>query len=349
MKPFWIGTEMDRESTFFIQTGEGKSPLDFLLFTPENILSVTSTSEEIVYEEGRDYILTSERTLSLPEGSRIPFKTNREMHPEPESPQSIAACRDGVSHLFFGEGHVFHDLQVSVTYTHKGNEWQLPAPEFQPEALPGTISRLTTQKPMKIVLFGDSISAGANASGMTGAKPFMPPYGELVVNELIKAYDTEITYRNHSVGGTASGWGLENINAVAEEKPDLAILAFGMNDASGRVSPERYRTNIQKQMERIREVQPEAEFILVATMTGNPEWTASAPELYPRYRDELRSLCKIGVALADLTSVWIELLKRKRFTSITGNGVNHPNDFGHRIYAQIIMCLLTAPKKHLPR
>ena len=59
MKPFWIGTEMDRESAFFIQSEEDESPLDFLLFTPEKILSVTSASEEIVYEEGRDYILTN--------------------------------------------------------------------------------------------------------------------------------------------------------------------------------------------------------------------------------------------------------------------------------------------------
>jgi hypothetical protein len=28
---------------------------------------------------------------------------------------------------------------------------------------------------------------------------------------------------------------------------------------------------------------------------------------------------------------------------MTGNGVNHPNDFGHRIYAQVLSALLIEP------
>jgi hypothetical protein len=33
-------------------------------------------------------------------------------------------------------------------------------------------------------------------------------------------------------------------------------------------------------------------------------------------------------------------LKRKQDWDQTGNGVNHPNDFGHRVYAQVILKLL---------
>jgi acyl-CoA thioesterase-1 len=339
MKPFWIGKVMEGESLFFVQN-ENELPSDSLLFTPEKILAVKSATGEIIYNEGSDYILSSERIISLPEGSRIPFKTAEEMKPSPDSPQSIAACRDGEHHIFFGEGYFFHDLQTEITYTHKGNEWRSPVPKFALDSLPKLKTKLMNKLPLKVVLFGDSISAGGNASGFTGAKPFMPPYGDLVVNELQEFYGSEIAYKNHSVGGTASGWGLQNIGVVAEEKPDLVILAFGMNDASGRVLPEQYITNIQKQMEAIREINANAEFILVATMTANPEWTASAPDLYPIYSDELSALCKDGIILADVTSVWTEVLKRKSFASLTGNGVNHPNDFGHQIYAQVILALL---------
>ena len=38
---------------------------------------------------------------------------------------------------------------------------------------------------------------------------------------------------------------------------------------------------------------------------------------------------KIAGVLADMTSIWEALLKRKTFYDLTGNGVNHPNDFGH--------------------
>ena len=44
--------------------------------------------------------------------------------------------------------------------------------------------------------------------------------------------------------------------------------------------------------------------------------------------------------LADLSSVWAELHRHKRDLDLTGNGVNHPNDFGHRIYAQVLSSLL---------
>ena len=41
-------------------------------------------------------------------------------------------------------------------------------------------------------------------------------------------------------------------------------------------------------------------------------------------------------------AVWTALLARKPFFALTGNGVNHPNDFGHRIQAQAILALLHA-------
>jgi len=30
------------------------------------------------------------------------------------------------------------------------------------------------------------------------------------------------------------------------------------------------------------------------------------------------------------------MLRRKRFVDLTGNGVNHPNDYGHALYADVV-------------
>ena len=46
-----------------------------------------------------------------------------------------------------------------------------------------------------------------------------------------------------------------------------------------------------------------------------------------------------------MTSMWDALLKRKSFYDLTGNGVNHPNDFGHMVYAQTLLALLIEPAK----
>ncbi len=79
-------------------------------------------------------------------------------------------------------------------------------------------------------------------------------------------------------------------------------------------------------------------------MLGNKDWVRLKQELFPQYRDALAELTGPGVALADLTSVWTELLKFKQDWDLTGNGVNHPNDFGHRVYAQVITALLISPR-----
>ena len=126
---------------------------------------------------------------------------------------------------------------------------------------------------------------------------------------------------------------------VLRFNPDLVILAFGMNDSAG-VSSESYQTNTRKMIEDIRKQLPNAEFVLVASMLGNRDWTTLKHELFPKYRDALKELCEPGIALADMTSIWTGILERKQDWDQTGNGVNHPNDFGHRIYAQVIAKLL---------
>ena len=115
-----------------------------------------------------------------------------------------------------------------------------------------------------------------------------------------------------------------------------------MNDAARRSAKE-YQSNTKAVMAKIRERLPDAEFILVASMLGNRNWTTLKHELFPQYRDALAELGEPGIALADMTSLWTEFLKRKQDWDLTGNGVNHPNDFGHRVYAQVLSTLLVSP------
>ena len=63
----------------------------------------------------------------------------------------------------------------------------------------------------------------------------------------------------------------------------------------------------------VRKAHPSTEFILVASMLGNRDWTTLRHELFPQYRDALAKICKPGIALADMTSMWAEMLKHKKF------------------------------------
>ncbi|MCC6696631.1 MAG: SGNH/GDSL hydrolase family protein [Candidatus Hydrogenedentes bacterium] len=344
LAPIWEGDTMHGESVLFVQETPETRPKAALLFPAETIISVIQTYTGMQYVEGKDFALTEDKTgLVLPEGSRILSRTREELYPPKDSPNSYPAKRDSDRHMLFGEGHYFHDQQVEVTYTHKAGLWQergAYVPAAATNELVKTRAKLSAREPVTVILLGDSISAGGNATGMNGAAPFVPSFGWLVAHGLRAQYGTPVTFKNFAVGGKATPWGIEVAPEIAKEKPDLAIIAFGMNDASGRLDTPVYLANTKTIMDSFRATNPDTEFILVATMTGNPEWTASSYEHYEAYREGLKTLAGPGVAVADMTSMWEELLKHKEYVSFTGNGVNHPNDMGHRLYAQVILALL---------
>lgn len=341
--PFWEGTVTHGEGLFFIRYSEGEPPKSSLLFPAKKLIKMEQPGSGLLLEQGRDFVIGPDRkTLYLTDNSRIPFKNYQDLFPLPNAPHSYPAARDGVHHLLWMEGHDFHDLQVEATYTHSKDAWIKSGgrmPETGEKCLPRTLQKLKNHEPLKICLLGDSISCGCNASGMTGTRPFMPFYGELVANHLGQKYGSEILFKNFSVGGQTSVWGVAEILKIVPEKPDLAIIAFGMNDASWKVPAEEFASNIKKQIEIVRNSSPGAEFILVATMSGNPNWNLYSEEHYKGYRDALYKINGEGIAVADVTSVWMEMLRHKTFYDITGNGINHPNDFGHRVYAHVILKL----------
>lgn len=345
LKPFWTSNVMEGESVLFLKDNAIAEPRASLLFVPTKIIAVRNSTGNITYTEGKDYIWRpGSREIILPRDSKIVFKKPGDLRRPPRSQAFVLPHRDGNGEIFFGGGHEYHDMQTVVTYEHAPDTWKGPKPSFDPSRLPRTLEKLQKKEPITIALLGDSISTGCNASGWAKTAPYQPAWQDLFVMNLEAAYGCKVTLQNFAVGGTGSAWGLANIGKVAESKPDLCILAFGMNDAGG-LPPIQYQNHIQGMIDAVRKKQPKAEFVLVATMLGNKDWTSLRQEMFPQYRDALSRLCRPGIALADMTSMWTELFKVKKDWDMTGNGVNHPNDFGHRIYAQILSTLLIPDAK----
>jgi lysophospholipase L1-like esterase len=343
LKPFWRSDVMDGESVLFMSDNASSAPKATLLFVPTKITAVRNSAGNVTYEEGRDYLWTpGTRTITLPKDSRIVHKTPKDLRRPPKTQQFSLTHRDGNGEILFGATHEYHDMQTSISYTHP-IAWTGATPSFASNQLPRTIERLKAKRPVAIALLGDSISTGCNASGWAKAAPFQPPFQDLFAMNLEAVYGAKVSLRNFAVGGTGSAWGVQTIGKLIDAKPDLVILAFGMNDAGG-LPPAQYQANIRAMIDAVRKTQPQAEFILIASMLGNPDWVVMRLDRFPEYRDALRQLCGPGVALADMTSMWTEFQKHKKDWDMTGNGVNHPNDFGHRIYAQVLSTLLVEPK-----
>jgi len=328
VEPFWRSTWMRGESLFFVDRGDGVATAR-LLFDRVEQIELTTAAGDIVFDAARDFVVDSASgIISLIAGSRIPSATLEELYPADDP------------FVLIGDGAEFHRRQVAATYVHPAGEWTGYVPRFARAGLPRTIARLSAAQPLTICVTGDSISEGYNASGVTGAPPFQPPYAQLVYAELERAYGSCIDLRNFSVSGWTADDGAADVERVGAARPDLAIVAYGMND-SGYAEAPHFSANIRAIVDGIRAASPDAEFVLVSPMLPNPRWSYPNIERFAAYRDALAGMCGPGVALADLTTLWRDLLARKSVHDLTGNGINHPNDFGHRLYADVILSLLT--------
>ncbi|MBR3639685.1 MAG: hypothetical protein IKN50_03675, partial [Clostridia bacterium] len=152
----------------------------------------------------------------------------------------------------------------------------------------------------------------------------------------------DITHVNTAKGGTLSTWGVtEAQSKVASYSPDLVFIGFGMNDGTLQVAPATFKANIKGIIDAERAANANSEFILIAPMLANPDTLFDGcQDQYLAVLEELESQYS-GVAVADMTSTHQDLLEIKSYQDMTGNNVNHPNDFMVRYYAQTMLTLLS--------
>ena len=308
-----------------------------LLYPARRISEVVCNLTGEKLEAGRDY--------GLRDGLLVLRAGNPAIQFAPEFFAVERKGRDGAVTAFRNtiqlmEGTWYQERQLEVTYEPVSRDWNMPTASSSLADLPRTRRMLEAKEPLRLILFGDSISAGGNASKFQGARPWQPTYGELVVRVLRRRYGGPIEFMNHSRGGATSGYAATQADSqVAWFKPDLVIVAYGMNDRSEERQPE-YRANLEKILTTVRARSPETEFVVVTPMLNNPKQPSGLdPVLF--IRDEALKLAGPGVALVDITTTHLRLLDRKKYLDTSGNGANHPNDFLHRVYAHRILEVLT--------
>lgn len=350
MRPVWDGGEVFRETMAMVEeNGICAAPF---LYEPEEILRIESYDGTRIYEMGRDCYV-EERKLVLTEDSRIPragwenfYYGNREEAEEGQKRLSIDFGPVEMTDAKFvhldaiGHPELVTGFQIAVTYRTK-ERWQGTVPASGLEVLPRFREKAKKKELTRLVLYGDSISCGYDCSGMYGQKPGQPVWPLLLKDSLEAFYQMEVELINTSVGGMASDWALEHVQEnVCDYRPDLVLLGFGMND---RCPGKEYAQKTERLIDAVRAGCPEAEIVLMATSLPNP-LVKTAPFYFWAYQDEyadaLRKLCGPGIALADIQGVQKSLMQRKRYIDLTGNLLNHPNDYLARIQAQVLDSVL---------
>ena len=336
--PPWLGTTVENESSAVLEEKEGGPFVARLSRKPDKVVAVRSANRERVYKEGADFTVDAAGKLVFT-GKPVEGLKLAQLYPPKGSPNSYPSR---VGHpeqaMLYGPGRWFHDHQVEVTYTSR-DPWPGAKPTSALDSLPKTAALLKGKKFLKIAVSGDSISTGLDASALAKAEPNQPGYPDLVAANIQRLTGSEVRLVNFAISGTSIAFGVADWPKLAACRPDLVIVAYGMNDV-GRKDPRWFRERTAELVGKIRADLPEAEIILVSPMLGNQEWIHTPRAMFDLYRNELKALTGPGVALADVTAVWQAQLGNQRDLDLTGNGLNHPNDFGHRLYAWTILSTL---------
>ena len=357
--PIWKEDISYAEAAFVRERDKGDGVVDpiTLLYPIDEIISVRNAALDIEYSCGVDYEVDGEGRLVIIAGGNIPvlaysdyyFPMTAEEHAENKLATKFPAYNDD------GHGYIRAEIgaqkpgmskwTLAVTYKHSAKSI-VSVPPDKSARFARLIEKLEAGKAIKIVATGDSITDGWSASGKLGVgiAPYCPQYNVLVEEYIKKAYGVEVVQKNVGVSGSNTNGGVSKLPEICAEAPDLVIIAFGMNDGCG-MPVETYIANINKMVDEIKTNCPDACIVVVGTCLPNDKiaWgVGAANSLLVYHKAYVPALIEAekswtNAALANVTSVNEQMNARKVYQDLAGSNSNHPNDYMHRIYAQVIL------------
>ncbi len=354
--PIWKSDVCFAEASFVRENADGVVEPLRLLYPIKSIVSVRSADLKTLYKEGVDYNITSDGNIEIIRTGSIPVLSYSDYHFP-----NYSAVADKLKTKFpaadnSGWGYIRAEIDtnnpgmsrwtIAVTYEHEG-ESVVNVPADKSAKFSKLITKLESGEDITVVSMGDSITYGWSSSSLVDIAPFSPSYNRMVCKFIEKKYNVDVTHKNIAVSGSASGagenGGLTKVNAACEASPDLVIVAYGMNDGTS-VEPATYINNINTIVSTIEQRCPDACIVVVGTCLPNAEvgYSAGVTLLrhhitYAEYLAEAEKNTWGNAAFADVTTANVELFERKVYQDVAGSNSNHPNDYMHRIYAQVVL------------
>ena len=329
--PFWKSGNMIRESIMLVEKDGVVSGR--LRYKPKGKIRLRNSFLTEDYIEGRDYICKD--GLIVCQNTEMPY-IHEEILYGVNLPEEIKddPKQYNIVNCLYSDSPYFISHQIAADYSFDVSECGLTFPDRAKKYLPNTLEKLNKKQAVRVLLFGDSISTGKNSSGYMNVEPFLPPWFDLMCEALEDKFGSKIELVNNSVSGMTSAWGIETAaQNVTPYESDLMIIAFGMNDGTGKFPVESFLENIRGIMRS--QTNRNCEFILISSILPNPE--SDFVGLQEDYEKALGELKEEHIAVVDMTEIHRHLLQGKRYCDMTGNNINHPNDFLARCHTMRIM------------
>ena len=328
--PIWGDTSVKDEILVFVK--EDGEVFANLLFDGVEELVITDREGRLL-EKDKDYFIKGNRVCAINE---VPYFEDKWLK-NIDVPQFI----NSENEVYKIEGCLLfspkdlREFQLLASYKHKYNN-AFPNVLSDRLELPKTYDKLKAGKVLNMALFGDSISNAANSSWEMG-------YGGRhwiceVKDNIERFFNARVNVSNFSRSGYGTEWALNVVDEKFSSPQDLVILAFGMNDGASDMTVAEFVENNKQIIKQIKEKNPNTEFVIISPPVPNENCEAVYKEQV-NYKNGLRNLVGNGVAMINMTDVFLELVKKKRYCEISGNNLNHPNDFGYKFYIDAVTYL----------
>lgn len=277
----------------------------------------------IVYQEGSDYVVDYVNgTIVRTANSRIPdFSTN-----------VLYRQKDFDERNF--PGYTNHPFFVWVDYDTTNGEI-FAKPNDQAQYLTASRAKLAAGGTFRIVSYGDSITAGGEASA-----PDLR-FASLYATYLQTRFpNSTVLIEDVSLPSHTSTQGIASWDAsIGMTSPDLVLVGWGMNDHNiGGNTPEQVKQNLKTLVGMIKDLK-HAEVILFSAFPPHDDWHYGSHRMNLYAEATRQAATESNCAYVDVFSTWATVLQRKDQSSLLGNNINHPNDFGHWLYEQAFEAL----------
>jgi len=213
--------------------------------------------------------------------------------------------------------------------------------KFRPSPLDAVIAKLRKRRPVLILCFGDSITAG------TGLHDREKHRYATVLQKFMRyeyGYD-EIIVRSVAVGGARTcdliGWMDRDLFGC---RPDMAVIMIGYNNRSARQSRKNYAAQLERWIELFAmKTAGNAAVVLMPPPQGVPRFFAQQDMADATY--EIGR--KYGLTVVPLDKE-ISAIGPVKYRQTYLSDAIHPNPGGHKLFAEILLRSIKGQRQQLP-
>jgi acyl-CoA thioesterase I len=184
------------------------------------------------------------------------------------------------------------------------------------------IKRMEQAEELLILGLGDSLTYGWEVE-----RGFFDRFVDMLEDRYPHA---RIQRYNAGIPGDTADGGLARVGPLLENKPDLVVVQFGLNDAFIGVDPRDFERSMRSITQRVLEL-PAA--VIVATSCA-PEYQRDAALARPFYDAIIRVGRELSIPVAELDRFWTNSEQARSGEVLHNADGVHPNDQGYQVMAE---------------